>query len=503
MGENTGNPDAVGAHSAARDDRAGGSDVSMPKSVDEGHKKIAAQAYVLIHGMGEQIPMDTIRGFAATSWSRNPDVLVPGMPHADQMWSKPDDRTGSLELRRITTRRGRASPSFPAGVRTDFYELYWADLTAGSTWDQFTAWVRYLLFRPWSKVPTNVRGAWLCLWVGAILVTALGLVALIPDTVWNAHVSAWLPQKLVIAFAAVVLAVMHRFAARTFGRVVRYTRADPDNIAARKAVRERGLALLRALHHDATYDRVVVVGHSLGTILAHDLISYFWAEQAAARTVQEGTPAFGAVTKVEAAAAALATDPTDASRAAFRAAQSEFGRLMRAHSGQAADPKARWLISDLVTLGSPLTHAEFLLANGADDLALRCRARELPTCPPYREELDPLVLKAAEAAKLLPPGDPKLMTFPEIIGSGTWSLHHAAPFAAVRWTNVYDPAHRIARGDMISGPLAKSFGEGISDIDLSKGDRPSTRFTHSRYWDPSQSAHRLATVRAALNIVDQ
>ena len=44
--------------------------------------------------------------------------------------------TGSLELRRITTRESIASaPEFPAGVRTDFYELYWADLTAGTTWD--------------------------------------------------------------------------------------------------------------------------------------------------------------------------------------------------------------------------------------------------------------------------------------------------------------------------------------------------------------------------------
>ena len=76
-----------------------------------------------------------------------------------------------------------------------------------------------------------------------------------------------------------------------FGRVVRYTRAKPDNIAARKNIRERGLALLSELH-EKEYERIIVVGHSLGSILAYDLISYFWAEHQAARIVINGTAEF-------------------------------------------------------------------------------------------------------------------------------------------------------------------------------------------------------------------
>jgi hypothetical protein len=48
------------------------------------------------------------------------------------------------------------------------------------------------------------------------------------------------------------------------------TRAKPDNIAARKQIRERGLALLSELHKKE-YERIIVVGHSLGSIPAYDL----------------------------------------------------------------------------------------------------------------------------------------------------------------------------------------------------------------------------------------
>ena len=41
-----------------------------------------------------------------------------------------------------------------------------------------------------------------------------------------------------------------------------------------------------------------------------------------------------------------------------------------------------WLISDFITLGSPLAHATFLLANSRDEFKTRKKDHELPTCPP-------------------------------------------------------------------------------------------------------------------------
>src|SRR5712671_5413265 len=94
------------------------------------------QAVVVIHGMGEQKPMDTIRGFVRAVWETDSAVTANGLQNPAEVWNKPDIRTGSLELRRITTRQSVPSEAFPPGVRSDFYELYWADLSAGSTWEQ-------------------------------------------------------------------------------------------------------------------------------------------------------------------------------------------------------------------------------------------------------------------------------------------------------------------------------------------------------------------------------
>jgi hypothetical protein len=304
---------------------------------------------------------------------------------------------------------------------------------------------------------------------------------------------------------------VHRVGTSTFGRVVRYTRADPDNIAARAAVRERGLRLLRALHAGPHYKRIVIVAHSLGTILAHDLLSYFWAEREAARTVREGTPEFAALCGVEHAAAQLEADPSDPVKLkAYLVAQRALRRQLASRPAPDApnqfDP--RWLISDLVTFGSPLTHAEFLIAADRADLEVRKAARELPQSPPYREVLDPNVLKRAAATRAMPIADPadqtRLMSYPVASATDMWMLHHAAPFAAVRWTNVYDPATLVFFGDVIGGPLACLFGPAIIDIDLKRrrGGRQSWTFTHTKYWTLGEVS-RIAACRETVNLLDR
>src|SRR5215471_3917574 len=434
------------------------------------------QAVVMIHGMGEQIPMDTIKKFVDAVWKKDEVITANGLPDPTEVWSKPDARTGSLELRRITTRESIAStPEFPAGVRTDFYELYWADLTAGATWVSLRSWVRGLLFRPLSRVPPKVRLAWLVLWLGSLLVIALAILAVLPASAWKgtsfAVLADW--QWLLAVAAVAITALVHRMGTSTFGRVVRYTRADPDNISARAAVRDRGLKLLRALHDGPHYKRIIIAAHSLGTMLAHDLLSYFWAEREAARTVQEGTGEFAALCKLEHAATQLEGASTDAARLkAYFAAQRELRRRLadRPAPTAANQPDPRWLISDLVTFGSPLTHAEFLIASDRADLEARKAARELPQSPPYREVLDPNVLERAQATEAMPIAKPadqtRLMSYPLVNAADVWMLHHAAPFAAVRWTNVYDPASLVFFGDVIGGPLGPVLGPAIIDVDL-------------------------------------
>jgi hypothetical protein len=117
-----------------------------------------------------------------------------GLPYESRVWSKPDARTSSLELRRIMTRESiKSPPDFPGGVRTDFYELYWADLTAGTPLKTFIAWFWDLLVRPLSRVPPNVRSAWFVLW----FVTAL---------------MSWLPRWIFLIVTGLLAALLHAVA---------------------------------------------------------------------------------------------------------------------------------------------------------------------------------------------------------------------------------------------------------------------------------------------------
>ena len=156
------------------------------------------QAIVVIHGIGEQQPMDTIAKFVQAVWETDPDVSRNGKPFPTETWSRPDVRTGSLELRRITTRESTTTDAFPRGVRSDFYELYWADLSAGSTWEQVEAWVVGLLFRnPMTAVPPNLRLAWAALWAISLVILVLLAASVLPEKAAIFGVSLWSVWPLV------------------------------------------------------------------------------------------------------------------------------------------------------------------------------------------------------------------------------------------------------------------------------------------------------------------
>jgi hypothetical protein len=473
------------------------------------------QAVVVIHGMGEQRPMDTIKGFVKAVWETDSVICANGLPHPSQVWSKPDPRTGSLELRRVTTRESIPSVSFPGGVRTDFYELYWADLTAGSTWEEFTAWVGGLLLRRPKRVPRDVRSAWVALWIATLCVLAIGGLSVLPADFWQSIGVGWLANwHWLLALVAAGLGTwLHRKATATFGRVVRYTKADPDNIAARQNVRERGLKLLSSIHDSNYYKRIVIVSHSLGTILAYDLLSYFWAQHEAARKLADSAPEFDALCELEKAAAAV-EQPNKAPAAldAYYEAQRQLRISLASRTFPSDPPSAnpafsRWLISDFVTLGSPLAHSEFLIAADDRDLAQRKLERELPQSPPMREDLDPKTFDLAKATQKLPVGASfdvsKLVSFPLPASPKIWELHHAAPFAVVRWTNIYDPAWLVYRGDVIGGPLARKFGPAVIDVNLKSLRGQATSFTHTKYWEIDGEPIHIEALRWAINLLDE
>ena len=86
-------------------------------------------------------------------------------------------------------------------------------------------------------------------------------------------------------------------------------------------------------------------------------------------------------------------------------------------------------------------------------------------------------------------------------------LHHGTPFAAVRWTNIYDKAEYILLGDTISGPVRPNFGPGVVDVRVTMRRGPGSRlparlFTHGLYWtDTGKDSPQLGELRAALDLV--
>jgi hypothetical protein len=160
----------------------------------------------------------------------------------------------------------------------------------------------------------------------------------------------------------------------------------------------------------------------------------------------------------------------------------------------------RWLITDFITVGSPLTHAEFLLSNSPEDLHDRREGREFPISPPVREQLDKDLVGAAQAAGLPVDGPaPRLMSFRF---GNRWQLHHAAPFAVIRWTNIHDPARLVFCGDIVSGPAAPFFGPAIDEIDLRALRGQSRRLTHTHYWRMrgTSAPPQVAALRRALDL---
>ena len=227
------------------------------------------------------------------------------------------------------------------------------------------------------------------------------------------------------------------------GDAARYLDSAPANVGIRQAIRTECVRFLGELNDsdDPTYSRIVVVGHSLGSVIAYDALRLLWAKLKPHAAV----PA--AAAKNEGLLAWLHGGNRPEGEVACTPQRALIDQVPPAE-------RRRWKISDLVTVGSPLTHAPLLLAECVEDFEQLKEQRELPTCPPQTDD-DADYCGWAEA-----PG---------------FKLHHAALFAVVQWTNLFFPS------DPIGGPLGPIFGVGIHDVSLP--DAPSDAWSdHVRYW---------------------
>ena len=317
------------------------------------------QAVLLIHGIGEQRPMDTLRGFVDTVWTTDEQVkhenAVPGV------FSKPDEISGSFELRRLTTTKNRK------GVRTDFYEFYWAHLMSGTILSHVIAWSKRLLFRwPW-QVPPRLRGAWLLL-IGLLLIIGFfALQAVIPENYQVFSIPKWLSGIIGILAAGVAVPIINNI----IGDAARYLDPAPSNIHRREEIRTKGVNLLNKLHESNKYDRIMVVGHSLGSVIGYDILTYAWSRYNKSIDNKNPHP------KLD--------EFEDLVHSDERLAHADFQSKQQGLQAEFNENGINWLVTDFLTLGSPLTHAEILLAKNKKDLTSKQKERELPTCPPELE----------------------------------------------------------------------------------------------------------------------
>ncbi len=459
-------------------------------------------AVVVIHGMGNQSPMETLRRFVEAVWTSVPRLTEPDKPLT---WSKRDFVSHSFETRRITTNHDCK------GRRADFYELYWAHMMEDTQLSEVISWFKRLFVRGTDRVPPAVKAPWIAGWVGILVLMAVILVL-----VWlsllvflRAHHSVGGAVLMLVPVAAILVVLWylrHRVLVQVVGDAARYLTPAPQNIAARSRIRAAGLEFLKALHRRDDYDRIIVVAHSLGTVVGYDLLSLLWSD-INTRIHHDAANNSQALQAIEEALGNLLAHPEDeAALSAFRVAQKGyFDEVAR------IAPDA-WKVTDFVTLGSPLTHAHFLMEDDAQPLLpseerainaswlqawwkkpdpvtgrvmalFRARAaqRELPLCPPLTEKGHAFTYEA---------GDHK-------------APHHAALFAATRWTNIYAPRNNLLWGDVVAGPVASLFGPGVKDVAL-KGDVAKILVAHVHYWDTGHGdREHLEALQAAMNLLDQ
>lgn len=399
-------------------------------------KSAKRQAVVIIHGMGEQWPMATLRSF------------LKGTHDVDQQfYSRPYKRSAgendqNYDAYRLSTSEIEAGKDSEDGrLKTDFYELYWAHhLEAGSSVDTLK-WVWKSIIRvPFWK---HHRQTQLVIGFLQFLIILSVVAAILVE-----RFTSWRISMITLLLVGIVMAVVWkgfrpkflRFFAETLADPPRYIIPKPGHIKARNEIRNEGVQLLRQLHEVGFYERVIVVGHSLGSIIGLDMLRLCWDEYRHPDPVEySGTEAVRE--KFIQCAKNLGVDrvPTAQEIEVFQNAQHDLWLAYR-ESGM------KWLVTDFITLGSPLAHAEWLIFENEVAKKSAFTSREYPTCPP---DVGRGIFYKGCYVK----------------NEDAYVAHHAAPFTMTRWSNAYFPMKGLY-GDPVGGDLGPVFGYGIRDVQV-------------------------------------
>lgn len=413
---------------------------------------INRQAVVIIHGMGEQRPNSTIRGFTRCLIEQ----LYKNTHQTPVAYEKPDKVSGTFETRSKTILRDESA----GRPTTHIFEFYWAHHMRDTKGSQVWSWVSRLLRASPASVPKRLRKVYWFLW-GIVLLTLAALVLYLTNrdfhTLWVQIAGiGWLA-----ALAGGAWGFLKSTIISTLGDAARYMSDSPDNVGERQKIRQEGIDLLRHLHERVDefgkplYDRIIVAAHSLGTAVAYDLLRLAWVEYS--ETYDKSIPAFPN-TALEAMEAGNYRDLEE-----YRRNQYECWKIQR-RAGN------RWLVTDFVTMGAPLAYFDYLIVGSRKEFDRRVVEREYPACPPMP---DP---QYQWHWPVLRPGGTERINL----------LSYSSPFACIRWTNLYFTT------DFIGGPLQPVLGMGIKDVPVEITGRGwksllPVPFGHTEYWSDGSS----------------
>ncbi len=417
-----------------------------PGVSSETTEKSKRQAVVIIHGIGEQRPMETLTNFIDAVWRTDKQQTEMYEP---KVYSKPDHVSENFELRRLTTNKNKNN------YVTEFYEYYWAHMMDGNQLHHLWTWSKKLLLGKLPPVLNLVR------WVLLILLSiTLALVFYLFNS--DIHLPFHILKIGGLMLTFILIPWVTSILTDIAGDAARYIDASPRNVKARQEIRKSGVALIKSLHDSGKFDRIILVGHSLGSMIAYDILTFSFP------LIQGEFPKGKHLPAAKAVAEYTLSGITDVQH--FQNLQAEAFREQK-------NLNHGWLVSDFITLGSPLTYADVLWSGDKKLHHRRVEEKVLPVCPPVLEN-DGFIY-SHDARK----------------------YHHAAHFAMTRWTNIYFPQKLLIFGDLISGPLQSVFGKGVRDIKSWYHGKLGL-FSHTKYWKPSKNNRHLVELRNAINLLD-
>lgn len=441
-------------------------------------QEIKRQAVVIIHGIGEQRPMDTLRSFVEglSSWVK---IFVPGA-EKPRYWSRPDGISEIYETQRITMERFQSNP------KTDFYEFYWAHHMRSTSFGHLVPWAWKLISTPLKKVPPRLKSVVATVWcLLAILIVFVVALYIFKDEIWNFLKEDWAITAGTIAILMLFLRILFWIVKNPFsglvlntaGDAARYFNPMPSNIEERSTIRSEGIAFLRKLHERKRkpYDRIIVVGHSLGSVVAYDMIRLLWHEMHEKFTpgADVDHKVFDEMDKISGGSMPIPNIKD------FQQLQYRCWKQYR----QNGNP---WLITDFISIAGAIAHADFYLLSKVPFLTL-VKQKEFPVCPPVMEARDKTLFFDRLTTEVDVNGNKEKRTVK--------FLNHAAPFAITRWTNIYFTS------DYVGSNGKRIFGNGVKDIEIARRSTiPILPGGHTNYWDAIEDNQALGHIAAAIGL---